>query len=244
MTKLNIEVLTTQKFGKLQIVKELEPRFTNGNNRIRRVEAICDCGVVKGYDLRSIYTGKTRSCGCLRTSEDTHSKYQHKKDGKYLCTRCKEYKEASSFFKYVSGKFGTYYMYKRDGLREECKECAKKRKQIEFKNRSPRDNIGTLVTGAKTRAKRSGIQCTITKNSMLEMYDKQNGKCAITGIPFEINLTEGKNSKAPSIDRIDPNKGYTIDNVQLVCSHVNMMKSNLSMDELYEFCIGVLNEKR
>ena len=33
-----------------------------------------------------------------------------------------------------------------------------------------------------------------------------------------------------SIDRIDPTKGYTEDNVQLVCAQVNMMKSDMSLE--------------
>lgn len=54
----------------------------------------------------------------------------------------------------------------------------------------------------------------------------------------------GKMILNASIDRIEPGKDYTIDNVQLVCSHVNMMKSNLSEDELYEFCKAIVNNHK
>lgn len=43
-----------------------------------------------------------------------------------------------------------------------------------------------------------------------------------------------------SIDRIQPGQDYTISNIQPVCSHVNMMKSNLTEEELLEFCKAIL----
>jgi hypothetical protein len=53
----------------------------------------------------------------------------------------------------------------------------------------------------------------------------------------------GRHLKNMSIDRIDPTKGYTEDNVQLVCAQVNMMKSDMSLEELYTFCEAILKNK-
>ena len=39
-----------------------------------------------------------------------------------------------------------------------------------------------------------------------------------------------------SIDRINPDEGYTLENTQIVCMAVNQMKSDLTMDELLLFC--------
>ena len=39
-----------------------------------------------------------------------------------------------------------------------------------------------------------------------------------------------------SVDRIDSNKGYTKNNVQLVCMAINQMKSDMSIEELLYFC--------
>jgi hypothetical protein len=61
-------------------------------------------------------------------------------------------------------------------------------------------------------------------------------KCEATGIPFD-NSYEGTfinmNPYAPSIDRIDSNKEYTIDNCRLVLTAFNSLKSTLSDYELY-----------
>lgn len=52
---------------------------------------------------------------------------------------------------------------------------------------------------------------------------------------------KGKMIMNASIDRIQPGGDYSIENVQLVCSHVNMMRSDLSIKELVEFCKAIVN---
>ena len=39
-----------------------------------------------------------------------------------------------------------------------------------------------------------------------------------------------------SIDRIDPNKGYTKENVQLICNRINRLKYTLSENDFFEIC--------
>lgn len=46
----------------------------------------------------------------------------------------------------------------------------------------------------------------------------------------------GRHLKNMSID-------HTEDNVQLVCAQVNMMKSDMSLEELYTFCEAILKNK-
>ena len=54
----------------------------------------------------------------------------------------------------------------------------------------------------------------------------------------------GKNPYNASIDRIVPGGNYTLSNIRLVCNHVNMMRSNLSDEELLYFCIQIVKENR
>ena len=44
-----------------------------------------------------------------------------------------------------------------------------------------------------------------------------------------------------SIDQIQPNKGYTIENTQLVCMAVNQLKSDFAMDEILLICESLVN---
>lgn len=52
----------------------------------------------------------------------------------------------------------------------------------------------------------------------------------------------GRTSTNVSIDRILPEKGYTMDNIQLVCMACNQMKNDLTEEQLYEFCKKIVNK--
>lgn len=76
------------------------------------------------------------------------------------------------------------------------------------------------------------------------LYVKQNGKCAISGMPLELQIGTGKpNPNKCSVDRIDSNRGYNHRNVWLVCWWVNQMKMDMSM-ELFNERIKILYEAR
>lgn len=49
------------------------------------------------------------------------------------------------------------------------------------------------------------------------------GRCELTGIPFVVAGTHGK-FFSPSLDRIDPKKGYVDDNCRFILFAVNTLK--------------------
>jgi hypothetical protein len=61
------------------------------------------------------------------------------------------------------------------------------------------------------------------------MYLRQDGKCAITGMPIDLTTDA-------SVDRIDSMKGYTKDNIWWVKKEINLMKNNLSLEEFILLC--------
>jgi len=83
--------------------------------------------------------------------------------------------------------------------------------------------LGVLRKNANSRSKKLKIDCDIDLPFLIDLYNEQNGKCALTGIYF--NLTKFGNTKrafAPSIDRINCNAGYTKNNIRIVCLIVNL----------------------
>ena len=97
------------------------------------------------------------------------------------------------------------------------------------------------MQGCKTRAlKENKFKFDLTLEQLLELWDKQKGLCAISGLEMTTIKGKGKMPLNASIDSIQPGQDYTISNIQLVCSHVNMMKSNLTEEELLEFCKAIL----
>jgi len=93
--------------------------------------------------------------------------------------------------------------------------------------------------------------CQIRKDARKELSPellenlliKQRYKCALTGIKLTCNRIQGIKFKTnASIDRIDSNLGYNVDNIQLVCSVVNSLKSNLTNHEYIRWCKKVVKE--
>jgi hypothetical protein len=70
-------------------------------------------------------------------------------------------------------------------------------------------------------------------NYLENLYKLQNGLCAITKLPMELEIGTGDINvlTKASPDRIDSSKGYEFGNIQLTLKWVNIMKLNYSTDE-------------
>ena len=64
-------------------------------------------------------------------------------------------------------------------------------------------------------------------------------KCPILEVPFVLG-SKGNYEYTPTIDRIDNNKGYTKDNIQVISKKANSMKNSASLEELKIFCKNIL----
>jgi len=97
----------------------------------------------------------------------------------------------------------------------------------------------------KIRAKDSNLEFNLNKEEVLELLKKQNYKCKISGINIKLakTLKEHKNrGTTASIDRIDSNKGYTIDNIQWVHKDINIMKNKHSLEYFLYLCRSIYEE--
>jgi hypothetical protein len=64
----------------------------------------------------------------------------------------------------------------------------------------------------------------------------EQGRCAISGRPF---VYKTGSIDAPSIDRIDSERGYTPDNIMFVGAHINIMKGRLDLETFVNLCKDV-----
>lgn len=80
------------------------------------------------------------------------------------------------------------------------------------------------------------IPFNITIEDGWEQYTKQNGRCALTGLILDFNKQHDKYNGSASLDRINPNKGYTKDNIQWVHKYVNIMKWSFTTEEFIKMC--------
>jgi hypothetical protein len=87
----------------------------------------------------------------------------------------------------------------------------------------------------KAKAKAREIKFNLSIDDIWKIYEKQNGKCALSGVEIKF-ANKAKLPNTASLDRIDSSKHYTIENIQWVHKDVNRMKMDMSQDEFINYC--------
>jgi len=111
---------------------------------------------------------------------------------------------------------------RKDGLDRQCKACrAAYRSSLEGR-------AVALLKDARRRAAAKGVRFSLTRSWVIERLQKWT--CEATGWLFVIQSGRGHHPFAPSIDRINPARGYTSANCRVVISAVNTMKGTLRVN--------------
>lgn len=109
-------------------------------------------------------------------------------------------------------------------------------------------NILTFLRANLVRAANRGDLSQKIEVSLDYVYQvgaSQDFRCAMTGIDLEFTrggqtwLGKWCNPNSCTIDRIDSNKGYVKDNIQLITWKANCLKQHLDNAEFIEFCKDV-----
>ena len=89
---------------------------------------------------------------------------------------------------------------------------------------SMKDVLDALFSQTKRRAKRCGVEFSLELADMATLFDRANGACEVSGIPFSTKRIAGKRFRpwVPSLDREDVGKSYSLENCRLVCAYVNI----------------------
>ena len=112
--------------------------------------------------------------------------------------------------------------------------CVAREKTIAF-NKTKKKPEGELKSddrrykmyhNAQHRAKKKGIPFTI---SMEDIVIPET--CPLLGIPL-VSTNNKRDPRNPSLDQINPGKGYTPDNIWVVSSRANWIKSDATLQEL------------
>lgn len=81
--------------------------------------------------------------------------------------------------------------------------------------------------------KRDGL----TTEMLLRILQKQDYKCALSGVKLTCLLEVGTKFKTnASIDRIEPGGPYVEENIQLVCSVLNKFRTDTDLQEYIWWC--------
>ena len=93
---------------------------------------------------------------------------------------------------------------------------------------------------SKRKAKYRGIPFELTREELDQLMDDQNQRCAYTGDLIDAG---GYKRYTASLDRINSDKGYTLDNVQFVHKAVNYAKHSLTEDAFFSMVEKIYRHK-
>lgn len=103
-------------------------------------------------------------------------------------------------------------------------------KKKKRKNATSTEHLtGAVLNGWRQRARRDRIAYSLKSAELEAIWVAQKGLCSVTARP--LNLTKNDPCRV-SLDRVDPSKAYTLDNVRLVCTSVNYARHVLTDDDL------------
>jgi hypothetical protein len=178
------------------------------------------------------------SCKPCRSIERKKIRVERPLEGVRKCACCEMEKNISAFHSDKSSP---------TGLQTYCKDCQtlKTKKCTSTLNGFIKKIYKDMHNNSKKRAK--DLKIDITIEDIQELYNIQNGLCAISGLKMthETYTYRDKehiiNRLNISIDRINSNLGYSKDNVQLVTAIVNRMKTDLPDSEFIKICSIIYN---
>lgn len=129
---------------------------------------------------------------------------------------------------------------------QRCTECSKPHRANRRKasiNRNPlRQRLLELAYQLYSRNRRKGIQVKISVEALLQLWDRQEGRCAYTGRKMFISDAEGGKRRYDtlSVDRVNSQQGYLNDNIVLCTWWANVAKHELGVSEFVERCREVV----
>jgi hypothetical protein len=162
-------------------------------------------------------------CGISKIEEDYYE-YSSKLGRMRQCKVCTT---ASSAARYAKNSekgrqaMRDYYKANRAKIQTDRKEKRNSVLEVKLKH---------MLRNASQRATLKGFDFNIDYEYLSTLYEAQQGLCYYTD--RELTLT---GAGRVSIDRKDPSKGYTKDNINLVCLDVNYMKRDISHEDFVRF---------
>jgi len=171
---------------------------------------------------------------CSRGCRDVYEQKQYEAMTEKQCRDCGAVKKREQFY-VARTKTNT------SRLRSICKDCGNKRSRAWKAQYKAINSIGYEAQRAtdsrlyyfKRLLQRKDRNGRLTADYLSELYDAQEGRCALTGVTMTLQAGKGRLQTNVSLDQIDPGKGYQPENVQLVCRYANTMKSNMTATEFY-----------
>lgn len=135
---------------------------------------------------------------------------------------------------YCNQKCKTKFLAKKDPE-------ARKLKQTAYRQKATSKAV-QLYHAAKTRAFKANLNFELTPEWVQSKLD--TGFCEVTKLPFSWTAGNKVNPWGPSIDKIDPNKGYTLENSRLVVWIYNTAKNTFTDSDVSLLANAIVLQER
>lgn len=175
-----------------------------------------------------IHCGKTKPINEFSKNPTSKSGYAN------VCKACRNKQAALQRDKHRE-KINTTYR-ERYANDSEFKAHRKEVQKKSYANMRKDNPVYFMWQAAKSRAKKENIPFDIEMNDLI-IPDY----CPLLGIKLEYIPGKTNNPNTPSLDKIDPTKGYVKGNVRVISYKANTMKNNATREELERFAKNILN---
>jgi hypothetical protein len=105
------------------------------------------------------------------------------------------------------------------------------------------DNMPRWARILLGRARRRTPDRPLTDADLVMIWERSEGRCAVSGLEFSstaVGAGRARHPFMPSLDQIEPSKGYTANNVRLVCVAANFAMNAWGLDTLISVAKGVI----
>jgi hypothetical protein len=107
------------------------------------------------------------------------------------------------------------------------------------------DNMPRWARILLGRARRRTPDQPLTDADLVMIWERSEGRCAVSGLEFSstaVGAGRARHPFMPSLDQIEPSKGYTANNVRLVCVAANFAMNAWGLDTLISVAKGVIKK--
>lgn len=215
-------------YGKTSILENV--KLTDGSHQVCKFQCLnCNAKIQKQYR----YKDKLHRCSSFRDNEGLKEKW---------CFKCKNWLELA-FFQKAKHVHGGYSKACR-GCRQSYMNRAEKTRKV--KNRQFYDQTGNLpnikfhqiLNTAKNRASKNNLSFNLDLDHLKLLWLTQKGLCYYSSFPMKW-AKQKVSFHSPSLDKLDPNKGYVKGNVVFCLFAVNSFKQELTATDFLQFVHSV-----
>lgn len=215
--------LTGQRFGKLTVIEFVE--LSKHGNAVWKCQ--CICGNTTIVSSNSLLTGHTKSCDCTR--KEIRNDLTGQKFGRLTVTKLIGSENSQTMWECLCLCGNISIVASGSLVSGSTKSCGCSKGN--WKNNTE-SAANSLFSNNKSSAAKRNLEFSLTKEQFLEITKRNCDYCGIE--PLQIAKCKGGTNGDyiyNGLDRVDNEKGYTIENCVSCCKQCNISKASYTKEK-------------